>query len=321
MNSQDEALLLEITRATSIVKREPIQELWSGYGLIERLFLSGGTHESVVVKDVQPPSKRTHPRGWSSNLSHERKLTSYHVEMSWYERWSARCTDRCRVPHCLASHHEDDNFFMILEDLNAVGFPLRKKSVGMEDIKACLRWLATFHATYLHQTPEGLWPQGGYWHLATRPDELKVLNDKRLQAGAAAIDHVLRSGHFQSFVHGDAKLANFCFGPDGDVAAVDFQYVGGGCGMVDVAYFLGSCLDERECERLETPLLEIYFNALRTCLDGIDTTPLETEWRQLYPYAWADFHRFLKGWSPGHWKINSYSERICKQVLDELEIP
>jgi len=91
--------------------------------------------------------------------------------------------------------------------------------------------------------------------------------------------------------------------------------------MVDVAYFLGSCLDERECERLETPLLEIYFNALRTCLDGIDTTPLETEWRQLYPYAWADFHRFLKGWSPGHWKINSYSERICKQVLDELEIP
>lgn len=27
---------------------------------------------------------------------------------------------------------------------------------------------------------------------------------------------------------------------------------------------------------------------------------VETEWRFLYRVAWANFHRFLKGWSPGH---------------------
>jgi hypothetical protein len=45
---------------------------------------------------------------------------------------------------------------------------------------------------------------------------------------------------------------------------------------------------------------------------------LEKEWRSLYRVAWADFHRFLKGWSPSHWKINSYSERITAEVIKSL---
>ena len=116
---------------------------------------------------------------------------------------------------------------------------------------------------------------------------------------------------------GDAKLANFCFSKDGQVAGVDFQYVGGGCGMKDVAYFIGSCLTERECERLESQILEVYFENLQNALEERND-PLENEWRSLYRVAWADFHRFLKGWSPGHWKINSYSERVLEEVVDSL---
>ena len=88
------------------------------------------------------------------------------------------------------------------------------------------------------------------------------------------------------------------------------------------SYFLGSCLDEPSCEALERELLDYYFNVLATKVaqlqPDVDTFELEREWRELYPVAWADFHRFLKGWSPGHWKINSYSERITKRVIEQL---
>jgi aminoglycoside phosphotransferase (APT) family kinase protein len=137
------------------------------------------------------------------------------------------------------------------------------------------------------------------------------------------IDARLNQANYQTLVHGDAKLANFCFSADGDrVAAVDFQYVGGGCGMKDVAYFVGSCLDERACEARESELLDYYFSALREALGRsekrCDVEALIAEWRGLYPVAWTDFHRFIKGWSPGHWKINSYSERLAREVVANL---
>ena len=80
----------------------------------------------------------------------------------------------------------------------------------------------------------------------------------------------LRTGNckFKTIVHGDAKLANFCFSHDlSNVAAVDFQYVGGGCGMKDVAYFLGSCLNDQELRTTENELLD--FTYVDDAADGI----------------------------------------------------
>ncbi|MHC4884305.1 MAG: phosphotransferase, partial [Planctomycetota bacterium] len=191
------------------------------------------------------------------------------------------------------------------------------------ELTACLAWLAHFHAVFLGESPAGLWPVGTYWHLDTRPDELAVLDDPPLKAAAGAIDRALRGARYQTFVHGDAKLANFCFSPGGTtVAAVDFQYVGGGCGMKDLAYFLGSALPEEACERGEGELLDTYFGFLAEALalhqPAIDAAAVEAEWRPLFPVAWTDFHRFLKGWSPGHWKLTTYSERLAQRVLVDL---
>ncbi|MEM9016505.1 MAG: oxidoreductase family protein, partial [Verrucomicrobiota bacterium] len=144
-----------------------------------------------------------------------------------------------------------------------------------------------------------------------------------LKSAASPIDRRLRSARHQTLVHGDAKLANFCFSSDGsEIAALDFQYVGGGCGIKDVAYFIGSCLDESSCESREAELLNSYFASLRKALarrqPQVDVAELEAEWRELFPVAWTDFHRFLKGWCPGHWKINSYSERLAREVIATL---
>jgi len=192
-------------------------------------------------------------------------------------------------------------------------------------MEPCLDWLANFHAAFMGKSPDGLWETGTYWHLETRPHELEVMDDQRLKAVAPLIDKKLKEAKYQTIVHGDAKLANFCF--SGDIrraAAVDFQYAGGGCGMKDVAYFIGSCLDESDCEKHESLLLDFYFARLKDALKrqpqpDVNPEELESEWRGLFPFAWADFHRFLKGWSPGHWKINSYSERISREVIEKLK--
>ena len=143
--------------------------------------------------------------------------------------------------------------------------------------------------------------------------------NKSLKAAAAQIDEKLNHATFQTLVHGDAKLANFCFGENNSVAAVDFQYVGKGCGMKDVAYFIGSCFDEAACEKYEKELLAHYFNQLQRVLNN-DAVYLQVkvEWTALYKYAWADFYRFLDGWSPDHWKMHNYSKKLSQQVIDEL---
>ena len=320
-------IIQDATKATEIEEVEVIQSLWSGYGEIVRFKVFGNQElNSVIVKHVRLPQAKNHPRGWNTNLSHERKVRSYEIETTWYEDYNQLCNVDCRTPKCLALEHKDDEVLMVMEDLDDSGFAERRSSVIMEDIEVCLSWLANFHATFMHQKPEGLWESGTYWHLQTRPEELEALQDMPLKDAAATIDNHLRQAKYQSFVHGDAKLANFCFGKDDNgnvkVAAVDFQYVGGGCGMKDVAYFIGSCLYEADCEKYETHLLDFYFVALRKAIVSmqadINADELEKEWRKLYHFAWADFHRFLKGWSPGHWKINSYSERVCREVIEAM---
>lgn len=315
MNDFFKSHILKVTGASAIVATTTIQPLWSGYGKILRVQLADAAVESVVVKLVQLPEQRNHPRGWNTDLGHQRKLKSYQVEKHWYAHYAL--WSKARLPHCLALENQGEKMLMVLEDLDEAGFPLRKDSVSWKEVSACLEWLAQFHASYLGRTPEGLWRKGTYWQLDTRPQELEALSDLSLKKAAHLIDRKLDSCHYLTLVHGDAKLANFCFSKEGSVAAVDFQYVGGGCGMKDVAYFIGSCLPEKACEELEEKILHTYFLALATAL-GEKNGALEKEWREMYRYAWADFHRFLKGWSPDHWKINSYSERITKEVTNKL---
>ncbi|SHI72717.1 oxidoreductase family protein [Algibacter luteus] len=316
MNEHFKSIILQNTGASSLFEKEVIQELWSGYGKIIRVALKNSTLDSVVVKHVQLPKRHNHPRGWNTDIGHQRKLKSYEVETTWYELYSKN--SMARLPKCFAIESQHDETLIVLEDLDKAGFPLRKQNVTWQDIETCLEWLAQFHASYLGKVPNGLWEVGTYWHLETRPQELEILQDKALKNAAVAINKKLNSCNFKTFVHGDAKLANFCFSENGQVAGVDFQYVGGGCGMKDVAYFVGSCLNESDCERLESKLLDTYFTHLHKAL-GKKNEALENEWRPLYRVAWADFHRFLKGWSPSHWKINTYSERITAEVIKNIQ--
>ena len=85
------------------------------------------------------------------------------------------------------------------------------------------KMVSQISAYFMDESSNGLWETGTYWHLETRPDELEQLDDLSLKKAASAIDQA-KEFNVPDFVHGDAKLANFCFNNDGTkVAAVDFN--------------------------------------------------------------------------------------------------
>ena len=316
-----EAIALAIG-SEDVVIGDTLQSLWSGYGGIIELQLNTVEYASAVLKLINPPQQENHPRGWDTDRSRQRKLRSYQIESHWYERYAGQCNDRCRVPAFIAADEHDSMRWMLLENLNAA-FPARAMNLSIDEAKVCLRWLAAFHSRFLGQTPNGLWPIGTYWHLDTRADELEAMSDKQLKSIAKPLDTALNSCEFQTIVHGDAKVANFCFNADySRVSAVDFQYVGGGVGIKDVAYFLGSCIDEASLQSHESELLAAYFDCLRDEISRERSADLAEQvvhaWSNLYAIAWTDFYRFLQGWSPTHHKVNSYTRLLAERAFSAL---
>jgi hypothetical protein len=313
------------TGASQVELTERVQSLWGGYGELRRVQLHGASSVSMIVKIVTPPSEREFARDLTKLRSHRRKLRSYAVELAFYEAFAGKCDVACRVPALFHGEALSDRFLFILEDLDQAGFPARRTHSAPHEIAACLEWLAAFHARFLGVAPDRLWKVGTYWHLATRPDELARLSPGELRRAAPRIDQRLNEARFRGLVHGDAKLENFCFSRSGRaVAAVDFQYAGGGAGVKDVAYFLSSCLSPAECGEKVPGYLDLYFSALRAALSSqghplaSEADALEHEWRALFAWAWTDFHRFLLGWAPAYAAGDRYSQKQLEVVLKAL---
>ena len=320
--------IIVVTGAVSIVSIDEIQPLWNNYGSLLRILLRGSSNfKTVILKLIQIPTELKHPKGFANNLSNQRKICSYEVEECWYNRFNdSVALSESPTPTCIDTWQTEDGTCILLEDLNNRGYSNRLYHCTRDNITTVIRWLANFHASHLNASAIGLWKCGTYWHLATRPDELNTIQGTRLHRFASFIDARLNTARFQTIIHGDAKLANFCFNQSGDaVAAVDFQYVGRGCGMKDLAYFISSCMTETEAKQSESFVLKVYFDFLQAALkeSDIDDQALETEWRSLYPVAVADFQRFILGWSPSHFKNTSTADQITETVmaniLDDLQ--
>lgn len=303
-------------------KSNVLQSLWSGYGEIARYEDKQG--RSVIVKWVAPEQGgANHPRGWNTSLSHARKLSSYYNERLFYQHYASQTSNTCKVPEFIAADRRGDDSWLLMQDLDASGYFIRQPRLSMAVIKNGLTWLAHFHAQFVQCNCAELWPIGSYWHLETRPDEWHAMAESHLKRQARAIDDKLKMAKFKTLLHGDAKIANFCFSEDLErLAAVDFQYAGRGVGVIDLMYFLGSCLDDEQLEQHAEMLLAYYFEILAVACEGrmqaIDIKLLIIEWRELYCFAWADFERFLSGWSPGHHKLTSYSLLQTQLALSQL---
>ncbi|WP_258406071.1 ecdysteroid 22-kinase family protein [Shewanella aegiceratis] len=376
-----EQLLCETLSCEKVIKLGKLQTLWSGYGEIARFMvhylpkrpqenarddlINRPASQTVIVKHIAPPTQSCHPHQWDTEVSHQRKMRSYQVELNWYRDFAPRCQGVLNLPQLLAAEQDTvtQEMLLVMSDLDAQGFDQRRINLTQAELYACIEWLARFHAMFAYECADelgyqlanefayeaseaspkdhplekefpnaapyaGLWPIGTYWHLATRPDELEVMTDSPLKRASEVIDARLNQARFQTLVHGDAKVANFCFhkeveslGVNG-MAALDFQYVGAGIGVKDFIYLLGSCLDEAQLVTIYDAACSHYFKSLKQQLSGRwaaeQIEALVAEWSDLLPFAWADFERFLAGWQPEHHKRNGFSQDMTQRALKAL---
>lgn len=300
---------------------EQIQPLWSNFGQLVRCY-SPKLGKTIIVKYIEPPAlERTlHPRGWNTQVSHNRKLRSYQIEAHFYRHYAINTDHFCPVPQLLQEQSNQQQTLLVLEDLHQLGYTERRDQGNEFLVRQGINWLAHFHAKFINTSAAGLWPQGGYWHLATRQDEWQAMPDNSLKTNALAVDQMLQNAQFTTLLHGDAKLQNMCFEPEsGKVAAVDFQYVGLGPGIIDLVYFMASSLNNEQLNACHGQLLDYYFCVLQQALilsrSDINFTQLKAEYTRLYPFAWADLHRFLLGWDATSWKISDFMTKLSDSAL------
>jgi len=304
---EPEAWIRSQTGATAARLDRQVQSLWQGYGRIERWRITGVRPQTVIIKVVRPPD--------GTGTGHARKLRSYAVEAAFYEHLRAIAWNQPRTAALHGHAVVGPERWLLLEDLDASDFPRRCRSLTTPDLYATLDWLAALHGRFLGCKVPGLWPRGTYWHLATRAEEWARMPPGPLRDTASALDTALASCPVQTIVHGDAKPANFCFGPEpGDpVAAVDFQYVGPGIGLVDVAYLVG-CMGRRwRAHHVEDAIAHYFERLHRHAPEGAPSA--EAAWRPLWPTAWADFARFMVGWSGEDWRADPTTASMVSAAL------
>ena len=310
----------------SLIAEENVQSLWSGYGQIIRC-KHLKTNKTYIVKLVTPNNKTTHPRGWNTSASHQRKLISYKIESNFYQNYSHLTDEHCKVPALITTKISDEFTLLVMEDLDLAGYSTRIKTANWQSLSVAIKWLAYFHAKFMNSSANKLWSIGTYWHLGTRHDEWLTMPNSEFKEQATAIDNALNNATYKTLVHGDAKFENLCFHQDIEsniykVAAVDFQYVGHGTGVKDLAYLVGSCLDQNGLEEYDSLILDTYLKHLKDALTEynmtIDFDALANETRKLYSVAWADFYRFLLGWNPESWKICDYMKNQAQLGLSNI---
>ena len=226
----------------------------------------GDAPESVVIK-FPSPSEESRTAGASGGYRNEvRFYTDLADDLSIV------------VPDCLYGAVSDDStsFTLVLEDLAPAKQGDQIEGAGDDQILLAVENLAGLHAPRWDDPTLAdigwLQSSGGeavaYVEMFTPifidryKDRLSERARRVFEAfGARSAAWVEREPSVHTLVHGDYRLDNLMFASTSGgapVSAVDWQTIGLGCGLRDVAYLLGNSSEPDDRRRHEPEALERY---------------------------------------------------------------
>lgn len=286
----------------------------------------------------------------------QRRRESYAVERWFYADAANRVRSaNLFIPKLLASDLDGSKpwpaFCILMNDVSQQ-YPHHPDFLS-KDLAACaLKWIAKFHALFWGESSttwrRNLWDRGAFWttksvgtegvstawtgtmrYLEQKHPEYMTANTKslgrRIEKAGAAIAHLLAKesagSRYATLIHGDYKAANLFFQDDlesaDSVAAVDFQFTGGGLGVEDVAYLLYP--DARgdhfvyEEELLETYHDELILQLITQQKGGPSTMPFDI-FQRYYELSRIDMTRYWL--SKNRWAASTAGEAKLVSVLE-----
>ena len=244
-----------------------------------------GTSYRLQIDDVSGsgaiPSTLIAKMGAKDPAARQRVAGGYQKECGFYS--SLAETVDVRVPRCWFATISDDHcdFVLLLDDLSPAVPGVQANGCSPTEAIECLDNLAGLHAPRWndlslrdHAYLGGTDPATGEFLQSILTEATGQFVDRyKAELGDAdcatlwqsaesiAAWYTTRTEPF-TLTHGDYRLDNLMFGPDGTVTALDWQTVSVGPPGRDVAYFIGTCLDTDLRRDIEDELVGGYYAGL-----------------------------------------------------------
>ncbi|KTE01337.1 hypothetical protein ATE68_20820 [Sphingopyxis sp. H038] len=226
------------------------------------------------------------------------KLTGTYVkEISWYRELAAASGVPAPICHYCDIADDDVDFVLILSDLAPAQAGDQLAGLALSGLIPCIEAAAKLHAylwndARLAQMPSlardnaglirTLFPQ---LYAGFRERYAERLAPEVLDLGAGLVTkldaYLAREPSVRTIVHGDLRVDNILFAPDGEACwIVDWQTLGRGSGAADLAYLVGTSIaDPVERAAADRPAFDHWIAALTAAGVKPDAAALWTDYR------------------------------------------
>jgi len=223
-------------------------------------------------------------------------LRMYTREAGFFGELAHRAPMRIPTCHHNAVDHETSQFVLVMEDIGALRGVDQIEGMAVADAERAVDGLAAWHATWWGQAAvlaeSGLTVSlgdeiykavlplvfGEGWEKLNAeldiPEAIVAVGPHWTAAMPRLLDGL--AAEPTTMIHGDFRADNLFFEADGSVAAVDFQLIGTGRGVYDLAYFVTQSLTPANASEHERALFDRWTSSLLAA--GVPAADLETAW-------------------------------------------